>query len=498
MSFCTDRGPSWGALNARFPGSFHQYYGLSLSGDYAYFNSEHQLYRRDFGNFFRINGLVYEDMNDNGILDNGEPPALGALATSSPAVFAVRVDSTGRFWQFPVLEGDTLRAVPVSPYATTKPIFHRIETSDTAVQFGIYYLPDKRDLSATMVSLTPVRPGFSADFYLNCQNNGTATATGTVQVVLPPQLSYQSASPLPNFIAASGDTLTWQLDNIERFENQTIVIKAVCAASAFLGEIVCLKTSIETAGADANPDDNDGEYCFTVVGSFDPNDKQAMPGERITTEQIADDVSVVYTIRFQNTGTYLAENVVVEDTLDAKHLDLASFKLLAASHPMTWTMESRGLVKFRFTGINLPDSTSNEPESHGFVQYAIRPKPGLTVGAAIRNTAYIYFDFNEPIVTNTTETVVSLPVGSNSPEKSMKLSLLPNPARTFIRVSVEQGMPLGQVEILDASGRLQVAKSFGVPSTANIDIRDLPAGHYFVRAYSGRNIYSQIFEKINP
>ncbi len=498
LFFSKDRGATWEAFNEGFPGIFNQYYGLSLGGDHAYFNSEYQLYRRDFDNFFRINGLVYEDVNDNGVRDSGEPPALGALVASSPAAFAVRVDSMGRFWQFPVLEGDTLRAVPVSPYATVKPVFHRIETSDTAVQFGIYYVPDKRDLSATMVSLTPVRPGFSADFYLNCQNNGTATATGTVQVVVPPQLSYQSASPLPNFIAASGDTLTWQLDNIERFESQTIVIKAVCAASAFLGEIVCVKTSIETAVADANPDDNDGECCYTVVGSFDPNDKQSIPGERITTEQLADAVPMVYTIRFQNTGTYLAENVVVEDTLDVKNLNLASFKVLAASHPMTWTMENRGLVKFRFTDINLPDSTSNEPESHGFVQYIIQPKPDLTVGTGIRNTAYIYFDFNEPIVTNMTETVVSLPVKVGSLEQSMKLSLLPNPARTFVRISVKQGMPLGRVEILDASGQLQIAKSFGTPSTADIDIRNLPAGHYFIRAYSGRNIYSQIFEKINP
>jgi hypothetical protein len=58
-------------------------------------------------------------------------------------------------------------------------------------------------------------------------------------------------------------------------------------------------------------------------------------------------------------------------------------------------------VRFNFPNINLPDSTNNEPESHGYIQYKIKRNAGLSPGTAISNKASIYFDFNAPIVTNT-------------------------------------------------------------------------------------------------
>ena len=50
----------------------------------------------------------------------------------------------------------------------------------------------------------------------------------------------------------------------------------------------------------------------------------------------------------------------------------------------------------------LPDSTCCEEDSHGLVSYLIRPLPDLDPGTVIENTAYIYFDNNPPIITNTT------------------------------------------------------------------------------------------------
>ena len=65
-----------------------------------------------------------------------------------------------------------------------------------------------------------------------------------------------------------------------------------------------------------------------------------------------------------------------------------------------------GLVKFNFPHINLPDSNSNEAASHGYVQYKIRAKDSLAIGSTIENTANIFFDFNPPIITNTTNNTV--------------------------------------------------------------------------------------------
>ena len=50
----------------------------------------------------------------------------------------------------------------------------------------------------------------------------------------------------------------------------------------------------------------------------------------------------------------------------------------------------------------LPDSNVNEPASHGFIKFRIQQKASNPTGARIENTAAIYFDYNAPVLTNTT------------------------------------------------------------------------------------------------
>ena len=68
----------------------------------------------------------------------------------------------------------------------------------------------------------------------------------------------------------------------------------------------------------------------------------------------------------------------------------------------------------------LPDSNVNEPASHGFIKYSIKKYNTVGIGSVIKNTAYIYFDFNAPVVTNTvvntvTDFITSSPSQPQSP-----------------------------------------------------------------------------------
>jgi hypothetical protein len=107
-----------------------------------------------------------------------------------------------------------------------------------------------------------------------------------------------------------------------------------------------------------------------------------------------------YTVRFQNTGTDTAINVVIKDQIDP-NLDLYSFEPLASSHEMFINIEETGMVTFTFENIMLPDSNINELASHGFVRYKINLNEDLPLGTSIYNNAGIYFDANPVIVTNT-------------------------------------------------------------------------------------------------
>lgn len=175
----------------------------------------------------------------------------------------------------------------------------------------------------------------------------------------------------------------------------------------------------------------DATYCDEVRTSFDPNDKRGFPLGYGASHFIDRGLPIRYMIRFQNTGNDTAFNIVVRDTLPAQ-LDPATLRVGSASHPFEWELTGQGHLAFHFAGILLPDSTTNEPASHGFVQFSIFPKTDLPPGTRVDNRAAIYFDFNAPVFTEYAwHTVDSnfVPLRASAPDNApMAVQLSPNPA----------------------------------------------------------------------
>jgi uncharacterized repeat protein (TIGR01451 family) len=142
-------------------------------------------------------------------------------------------------------------------------------------------------------------------------------------------------------------------------------------------------------------------YCGVVTGSYDPNDKTGFPLGIGQSHDILPNTDLQYVIRFQNTGTDTAFTVVIRDTLDT---DLNIFTVTSgvSSHNYSFTMHGPRVLEWTFNNINLPDSSANEPESHGFVTFQVKQVPNLATGTEINNNVGIYFDLNDPIITNTT------------------------------------------------------------------------------------------------
>jgi hypothetical protein len=151
-------------------------------------------------------------------------------------------------------------------------------------------------------------------------------------------------------------------------------------------------------------------YCGQVTGSYDPNDKTGFPLGIGTDHLVAANGKMDYVIRFQNTGTDTAFTVVIRDTLDLD-LDIFSVQSGVASHAYTFQMYGPRVLEWTFNNILLPDSNVNEPASNGFVTFTVNQAPNLADGAEINNTANIYFDFNPPIITNTTSHKIGSEIG---------------------------------------------------------------------------------------
>ncbi|MCC7507598.1 MAG: T9SS type A sorting domain-containing protein [Saprospiraceae bacterium] len=225
------------------------------------------------------------------------------------------------------------------------------------------------------------------------------------------------------------------------------------------------------------------EDCIANIGSFDPNDKQGFPLGIGADHYIPKEQEIEYLIRFQNTGTDTAFNIVILDTLD-QSLDLSSIRPGGSSHPYTYQLMGQGVLHFSFANIMLPDSNVNEAASHGFVQFAIRPKADLPDGTVIRNDAAIFFDFNLPVITNTTRHTLGnqfLNVSNVVFQPNLELEVFPNPTATSATFLLKSSRPgAGVLYLYDTRGALVRRMDFE-HNQFELDVRDLQSGLYFFR-----------------
>jgi uncharacterized repeat protein (TIGR01451 family) len=274
-----------------------------------------------------------------------------------------------------------------------------------------------------------IRAGDLSSIYnLNC-SDGTS---GTVTTTITGAASY--SAPYPDALtpsSVSGSTITYTISDFGAIDlNSAFNIWVKTDSAAVVGSNICINSIISTTATDINHFNDTLNYCGNVVNSFDPNDKLVYP-----TNTTGIDEWLTYTINFQNTGTDTAYHIIVRDTLDS-YLNLGSFTYLASSHNPQIDIDGNA-VMFNFPRINLVDSLHNEAESHGWVQYKIKTLAALPPLVTIKNKASIYFDDNDPVVTNTTSNInTSLSIRSHYQMSAFKI--YPNPASSNITIEATE------------------------------------------------------------
>ncbi|MBK7408586.1 MAG: T9SS type A sorting domain-containing protein [Saprospirales bacterium] len=199
--------------------------------------------------------------------------------------------------------------------------------------------------------------------------------------------------------------------------------------------------------------------CQENVSSFDPNDKSAFPAGYDEAHYIERGVAIEYKIRIQNTGTATAFKVVVLDTLSTL-LNPETIRPGAGSHPFSFERLEDNVLRFTFSDIMLPDSNTNEAASHGFVQFSVQQMPDLPLGTVIENNAAIYFDSNDPVVTNTVFHTIGedfIQVIDNVAEAGVSgpLHVFPNPAFDAVTFEFPEEVAAGMQFVLqDQLGRV--------------------------------------------
>ncbi|GJM35710.1 MAG: hypothetical protein DHS20C18_47110 [Saprospiraceae bacterium] len=223
-------------------------------------------------------------------------------------------------------------------------------------------------------------------------------------------------------------------------------------------------------------------FCMQISAAFDPNDKQGFPLGLGEDGLIEPNQPLDYMIRFQNTGNDTAFLVTIVDTL-TENLDWASIRPGTSSHPYQFEATPEGIVRFIFDPIMLPDSNVNEAGSHGFVRFHINQKADLPLGTVIENSAGIYFDFNEPVITNRTKHTLGrdfiVTANKNPIMPNLAVNIAPNPFTHVVNFDLE-GISIGQgrLYLFDTTGKRIRALDFS-ESSFQLSGQNLAPGIYY-------------------
>ncbi|MBL7826782.1 MAG: T9SS type A sorting domain-containing protein [Saprospiraceae bacterium] len=290
-------------------------------------------------------------------------------------------------------------------------------------------------------------------------------------------------------VPVNGSTWRIETSQIPNHPSQNIVAAAVEGCDGVINTPGAI-----TAFSLSDPGGFYDEECNVVTGSYDPNDKTALPTGLGADHIIRANDWIDYKIRFQNTGTDTAFNVVIVDTLPAQ-VNPFTLEAGASSHFYRLDILEGGILKFVFDRIMLPDSNHNEPESHGFVQFRVAQQPNLPNGTTIDNTAAIYFDFNDPIFTNTVRRTIGQPylvLDEQTPfVPGVTVQAIPNPFAEKTTLTIE-GITLNnaQLTLFDNQGKLVR----NAPMNGNqivIERQSLTPGMYFFQiTHNGKVVCS--------
>jgi uncharacterized repeat protein (TIGR01451 family) len=445
------------------------------SGFYYYDYTRKKVMVLDEGSL--IQGYAFIDLDSNCVRDTVNEPLVKdqiIMASSKDYKVGALTDSKGRYELF----------VTPATYKLSGPARTANCGPDTMVITGIG--------SDSTMNLPMIKPGFH-DMKARLMNgfitrwNSIPTYEALIENVGEP---YDSAyvefnvdgkldlRTLPNgFSAVSGNRVGGVLRNLGYFDKRRLFLSAwVDTATTKPDSIVCTDLLAYLYTSDKDSSNNTDTVCQKVVYSYDPNYISC------SRDTIPVNVSskLEYMIEFQNEGNDDAYDVVITDLLPSA-LSMETFEIIGASHPYTIAVEDNRLV-ITFKDIFLKPKKTDEAKSKGYFKYAISTKPGLKNWTLIKNTAYIYFDLNKPVITNTNVVFVSdgSPITSISqPSVSKKgtLSAYPNPVKSELTISSDIE---GDIFVYGLDGKLFTTLT-PESGSATIDISEWPDGIYLVR-----------------
>lgn len=449
-----------------------------------------------------VRGTVYYDENDNNEYDASEVGLSGQHLISSVDGSITHNSSVMGEYGFSAYEDISeinislstsplfVQSFPLSgePITVTPDLssgYYLQENADFAVQFVTEGLNLKTDIYAGNIA-----PGFDNWDYVTITNTGSVSVDeGTVTLSHPSDLTLLGSDPPYSFYTDT--TITWTFHNLDVFESRWMEVFFTADLSTDIGVDLQFTSIIEPVADDIISSDNYDTTKVTTTASLDPNHKAVYPTGEGEEKNIDVNTSALeYEIGFQNTGTGETHFIVITDTL-SEYLDINSIEMQASSDPYTIEITRPNIVRWIFNDIHLTPSTTDFDGSMGFLKFSIAINDTADVGDVIENKAYIYFDYNPAIITNTVKNTLKNMPQEISPELNITGASIayPNPADELITIELDQ-LNAGDLNanIYDVTGNEMFAGK--IPegtSSLTINVKNFSSGLYTYILSDSRN-----------
>lgn len=445
------------------------------------------------GEFYSINGSTRYDLNANGCdgsdlavsnqkftITNGTQTS--TIIANDSGDFAINVGS-GTHTITPIVENPAGFTISPANVAVSFPA----QSSPFLQDFCLTATVPLHDFDITLIPLNAARPGFDAHYRLVYKNTGNVIDSGTIVLDYDDAvLDWINSTVAP---LTTNDALSWDFTDLEPFETRSIDVtfnlNSPTETPPLNGNnILGFDSSIGENGA-SQPFSSQHVLYQTVVNSFDPNDKVCLEGQVLDESYLGG--FVTYQIRFENTGNFAAQNIVVKDVIDTSKFEISSLMPIAGSHDF-YTRIVDNKVEFVFENINLPFDDAN---NDGFVVFKIQLAPTVTAGSTISNSASIYFDYNFPIETLPAVSYLGI-LSADSFVFDEQFVISPVPTKNSLQINSKSSLIIERVEIYNHLGQI-VQSEVGINST--IDVSRLSKGSYFLKIRTKEGVFVKQFLK---
>ena len=449
-------------------------YVYAIVGNSKIFRSSEPLSYKQF-----ITGSVYNHVNQDCTLDTSEA-TLKYWQVKIEKDDYIRIktsDNEGKF-SFSVPDGDyKLSSQPINSNWDLCESHFDISIDENHSNVKQDFLAKGQTECAELeldVSTPLLRRCFDNYYYIQVRNTGPQASEGTTLTLELDPYCYLISVSIP-YIQVNDSILKFDLGELAVNDNISFQIFFTLSCNAPIGIEHCLKGSLSD-DKDCGHSRSSYTECQQNIGSYDPNDKRIFNEGGQESETVDKGEYIYYHIRFQNTGTDTAFNIRVVDPFSPK-LDLGTLEMLSASHPYNYIITDGPSLAVNFENILLPDSSTNEPASHGYFKFRIKPLPEYDYGTNISNQAGIYFDFNEPVLTNETTLFIQPRVGTKDANEFIKFNVYPNPADNELSLDISEAdlYRIDAYEIFDYLGQIVIQSAF---INRNINIAHLTPGIY--------------------